>query len=204
MRRGLVVLGAVVVLASGCARSVVQPEAFDTTTTVHTSSSTTTSTTTAAPGAPGAPAAPGAGTTDVLDWDGVKYDYGQIVSASTTGAHGPMIEFDRWQVYLDGSGPIDAKSMTSEPIVAGNHDMPGVNTNPTIRRYRVAPDARLLLLANVEEICDDMSGTVPPEWTPFTMADLDSRAVPGIEQPQTALTFDSTGQVTRIRVSSSC
>lgn len=195
-------LGAVVVLASGCARSVqVQPGASDTTTTVHTSSSTTTSTTTAAPGGP---AAPGAGPVDVLDWDGVKYDYGQIVGASTTGAHGPMIEFDRWQVYLGGGEPVDATSMTSEPIVAGNHDMPGVNTNPRIRRYRVAPDVQLLLLANVEQICDDMSGTVPPEWTPFMMADLDSRAVPGIEQPQTALTFDATGQVTRIRVSSSC
>jgi len=69
---------------------------------------------------------------------------------------------------------------------------------------RLAPDAELLFLANVDEVCDFAQDTVAePVWQPFAAADLAAVAI-GAQLNQTALTFDADGGVARVRVSEAC
>ncbi len=112
-----------------------------------------------------------------------------------------IIDFDRVQAYL-GPDLQDATAFTSEPIIAGNSDSPIVNDNPQLRSYSVSPAAVILEMTNAPQACVSTEFPEMPQWT---QRSLDSLVFEGsLDGNQTALTFDSTGQVVQIRHSLGC
>ena len=177
------------------------PETVSTTGQATTSVPVTTTSTTARPATsmtkPAAdPPASSQAPTDSLDWDGVRWDFGAVLSVDTTAR---TIEFDRYTLYGD-----EAADLTSEPIVYGNTDMPYLNQNPATRRFALAEDAELLELLNEREAgnCDfEDRPDIDPIWGSISVVEL-ANIDPG--PTQTSLTFDAAGLVTRVRVSYGC
>lgn len=188
--RGISTLGrwalvaiAVVALASCEGDSAEREVADDTTTTTSSTSST-------------AGASP-------RDWDEVRFDFGDTLDVEQEGSD-LVIEFDRYQTY--GSNGTDglesAPDYMEEPILYGNTGVEWVNDNPKTRRYTMAPDGEIMILANGSDLCktvDEYSarwGVVPTDrflrnrmWEQFG---------------QDSVTFDRRGFVTRLRLSEGC
>lgn len=135
-----------------------------------------------------------------LDWDGVKFDWGEIESTTQQGGR-VVINFDRWQ--WDG---VDAPAMTEERIVFGNTDFGGTNDSPKLRSYVLALDVDLLEITNERDTspaCNDAGRADPPKWSHFAVTGLQN-ADPSLKSTQTSLTFSPVGEVTRIRISRGC
>ena len=165
-----------------------KPTTSSTSTTVETT--TTPAPTTTAPRSP-------------RDWDGIKWDFGQIMSV--TAGPDATIAFDRFTLS-DENGDISADAYESEPVIFGNTDVPYLNQNTETRDYTLAEGVEILYLANsfLAGGCEMDGSDVPaPDWSPMTLEEL-ANADAVVLGTQTSLTFSDAGFVERIRLSYSC
>ena len=165
-----------------------KPTTSSTSTTVETT--TTPAPTTTAPRSP-------------RDWDGIKWDFGQIMSV--TAGPDATIAFDRFTLS-DENGDISADAYESEPVIFGNTDVPYLNQNTETRDYTLAEGVEILYLANsfLAGGCEMDGSDVPaPGWSPMTLEEL-ANADAVVLGTQTSLTFSDAGFVERIRLSYSC
>lgn len=158
--------------------------------------STTTTPTTAATVAP-----------PPTDWDGIKWDLGRIVANPSTSAGITTIRFDRYSMLDDSGAPIAAVDLTKEPVVYANTDQPWENADARLRSYTLAPNARVVRLANAtaDAFCDPGVATedTQPDWQPMAPAAFRAGGS-AVTTAQTALTFNAEGQVTLVRLSYGC
>jgi hypothetical protein len=168
-----------------------------TSTTVASASTTTTTTTTIATGTTVAAAAAG-------EWDGARFDLGVITALSKVGAR-DAIALDRWSYTAPDGRRLDASSFDAEPIVAWWRSSPFVNVNPRTRTFVLAPDVQVQLVdpaGRATACAEPPPAAVPaPTWTSATVADLSEPANTGTVA---ILTYDDTGQVSRIRLTRGC
>lgn len=130
------------------------------------------------------------------DWEGQQYDFGIIRRVSQTDGRW-RLTFDREQIR-DAHGVRDGPTLAIEPVLIG--DPPGVqivNTSPKLRTFAVRPDVEILRLAP-SWTCENNLAS----WVPLSIEQL--AATPELGGGQDALTFDSAGQVVRIRLSRGC
>lgn len=141
-------------------------------------------------------------TIGALDWDGVHWDYGRIVSAEKRSGF-LVVGFDRQQLQT-ADGTQDANTFTTEPVLYGNTDAPNINANTKVRHYSADAGVEIVKLANpheTEPVCNDAGISSEPVWSPVS----ESQFLSGdYGTDQTALTFDSTGHLIRIRMSEGC
>lgn len=144
---------------------------------------------------------------EALDWDGAKFDAGEIVKVESDAAS-TILVFDRWSYdYGEYGTPTSGSGLTEEPIVAFNTDSPWTNDSATTRRLRLAPSAKFLVM-NAEPlatICDGDEIPPPPTWEKRPQSTIESFL--GSEEAssaQTTLTYGADGLVTQVRVSFSC
>lgn len=130
------------------------------------------------------------------DWEGQRFDFGVVRRVDNEG-RGWTLTFDRAQIR-DEHGVRDGPTLETEPIYIG--DTGGItvsNTNPRLRTFAVDPNAEVLLLSPKWSCANDQ-----PSWELITVEQLAS--APSALGGQDALTFDSSGQVTRIRLARGC
>lgn len=192
-------------------------------TTAPTSTTPATSPPSSTPGDPAAsttvPAGGSAGTDpaaagDPLDWDQARWDFGNLVTARRD-ATSVVISFDRYQVLgADGTAG-EGPSLTEEPLILANTDVPYLSTSSQLRDYRVAPNALIQVLTNAGDVCRGSFGEGPevgPAWEEITPAELVTLSSKGTdlapagfgEVAQDDLSFDGDGIVTQIRFLRGC
>ena len=187
---GLLVLG---LLAAGCGNDPATTSTAEATSTTHPNSSSTAITTPTSPPTTRA----GAG-----DWEGFHWDYGVIDRIDRTEDGKTRIVFDRGELPGATSNQ-SVGDFTEEPIVYGNTDLGMVNQNPKLRTY-VADDAvEVLRITNLRDTCADREDAAPARWGKVSV-DVVVDGSLWEEYRQVSLTFDVTGLVLRIRLSSGC
>ena len=163
--------------------------------TPSTAGGSTSTTTTAAPTTTGAP-----GGTDVGDFAGERFDFGEIKGVKRLGDR-VEISFNRQQLYADDGSLQSGTLFTSEPIVYGNTDVPYVDDSPKLRRFVLAPDARVLVIGTPVPCASD-EVVAQPTWNPMS---LDELVAGGWTQDlEDSLTFGADGHVTQVRLSTAC
>jgi hypothetical protein len=163
------------------------------TSTTHPNSSSTAMTTPTSPPTTRA----GAG-----DWEGFHWDYGVIDRIDRTEDGRTLIVFDRGELPGATSNQ-SVDDFTEEPIVYGNTDLGMVNENPKLRTY-VADDAvEVLRITNLRDTCADRDNPAKATWGKVTIDDVVDDSL-WDQYRQVSLTFDVTGRVLRIRLSSGC
>lgn len=131
---------------------------------------------------------------------GLRYDYGVVTAVRREADDQISVQFNRQQLHTD-DGLRSGTQLTAEPVVYGNSDVPWVDDNDRLRRYVLAPDAEVLRLADPAP-CGGGPEPAGPVWQSLGVRGLDSGALSG--RTQDALTFDETGRVSRVRLSTSC
>ena len=174
--------------------------------TATTSTSTSTTTLDGDAPTPTAPAsAPSTTPPSPLDWDGAKFDAGEIVAAQSDDA-GLILVVDRWGYYDESGTVVSGPQLTEEPVVAFNTDSPWTNESTKTRRFRVAASANYLVMDR-NPLATSCDGEEPPQPT-WTARPLDSiRDLPGSDDAlgaQTSFTYDANGLIDRIRISYAC
>ena len=138
------------------------------------------------------------------DWDGARFDIGVVTALTKVGAL-DAVALDRWSYTAPDGRLLDATSFDAEPIVAWWQASPFVNVNPRTRTFVLAPDVQVQLVdpAGRTTACVDPPPAAPqaPTWTPATVAALSDPANTGTVA---ILTYDETGQVTKIRLTRGC
>ncbi len=138
-------------------------------------------------------------TGSAMDWEGQRYDFGTIHSARVADDQ-LLISFDRMQLYEEDGTLHSGPTLSEEPIIVANTDMPFLNQSRALRTFSVAPDAMIKRLS-ADWTCGP-EGPAAPTWDEITFDDL---AAAGIgDDTQDSLTFDGYGQVVQIRLSRSC
>jgi hypothetical protein len=97
-----------------------------------------------------------------LDWDGGRWDVGNVVSINRD-ADRLVVILDRYQMYQNELGSDEyslraGKRLLREPFVVGNSDTPFVNDSSKLRRYELAADAKVEWISNVDKICTSLRG----------------------------------------------
>jgi hypothetical protein len=149
----------------------------------------------------------GAGTssTGALDWDGVRFDFGLLTGYASLDGQG-VITFQRIDLYSSGT-PVPAAQLTEEPVMFGNTDAPGEVVSSRERRFVLDPDVEILYLVNPNEVCPNAESDelAPPEWGTASVDDLVEHVDGGSPlTTQVSLTFNDSGLVERVRLSSAC
>jgi hypothetical protein len=138
------------------------------------------------------------------DWDGARFDLGVVTALTKVGAL-DAVALDRWSYTSPDGRLLDASSFDAEPIVAWWQASPFVNVNPRTRTFVLAPDVQVQLVdpAGRATACTDPPPATPPapSWTPATVAALSDPANTGTVA---ILTYNSSGQVSRIRLTRGC
>ena len=184
---------AVAVALAGCGERSATPVTTSPVTTTTTVASMTVTTTTTI-----------AGPTNLGDYKGQKFDGGFVKGVTRTG---PVVQisFDRYQVYVgqpDGQYVLrSGAELTTEPILFGNTDVPYVNDNPKLRTFTLAPDVTILRIADPVPCASD-DPRADPVWQSITVADLEGGSWK--DRQEDSLTFDPSGLVKQIRLSTGC
>ncbi len=137
---------------------------------------------------------------DVGDWEGQLYDFGVITAVNGSGGV-VSLEFNRQQLYADDGSLLSGPDFTEEPIVYGNTDVPYVDDSAQIRRFVLSPTARVIRIADPVP-CADGSGPADPVWEEITVDDLYRGA--WRDRTEDTLSFDLSGLVSQVRLSTSC
>lgn len=122
------------------------------------------------------------------DWDGARYDVGEIVTASDG-----TVQFDRWG-YLQGGGPaVDGADLEGLVLEFLRFDDPFTNVNPQLRTFSVAPYVRPMRLVNNLDLCDaEVVGIVEePRWELVSLADVTASLIHAVQ-------YDGAGQVVSV------
>lgn len=172
-----------------------------------TTSTTVPPTTTTTP--PPATTAPAPTTTlppqPVGDWDGARFDFGQVVGDGEVDEIYRTIELDRYSFEHPTLGLVDAAGFREEPITYWWLDEPFVNNNPSTREFVLAPNAELLVLSEEGEdvACDDPppSQLPRPVWEGVDISFLDTRAA---RRSIAIITYAENGAISRIRFTRGC
>lgn len=164
-----------------------------------------------------------------LDWDGGRWDVGNVVSINRE-ADRLVVILDRYQMYQSESGSDEftlraGKRLISEPFVVGNSDTPFVNESSKLRSYVLAADAKVQWISNVDQICASLQGggdnagvggfrqKPAPKFERWDVdrlvADsMDTEDLNGsgakYDGRQDVLTFNDSGQVVRLVFSHGC
>lgn len=131
-----------------------------------------------------------------IDWEGQTYDFGVVRRVARVGEVWHLV-FDREQIH-DVHGVRDGPTLEMEPVLIG--DPPGIrilNNSPKLRTFAVSPNVEILRLAPSWNCTTDL-----PSWVRINLDQL--AASPSTGGDQDALTFDTNGQVTRIRLARGC
>ncbi|MET0459388.1 MAG: hypothetical protein ABW195_09070 [Ilumatobacteraceae bacterium] len=140
----------------------------------------------------------------VGDWDGARFDAGTI-AAVTDVAGAAALSFDRYSYAVPGAGTVDAGGMQAEPVAAWWRQSPFSNVRAQLRTFVLAPDVEVLTLdeSGRAAACTDPPPATPPtpRWDTADDSALRGSAVAGAIA---TLTYSSTGQVTRIRLTHGC
>ena len=138
------------------------------------------------------------------DWDGARFDIGVVTAPTKVGAT-DAVALDRWSYTAPDGRLLDALTFDSEPIVAWWRASPFVNVNPRTRTFVLAPDVEVMLIdpaGRAAACAEPPPAAVPtPTWIPATVAALGDPANTGTVA---ILTYDDTGQITRIRLTRGC
>jgi len=162
-----------------------------------------------------------------LDWDGGRWDVGNVV-AFKRDSRGVIVVLDRYQMWQydqywisETTGPptLNAgKTLIRHPLVIGNTDTPFVNESSKLHSYRLADNAEVVRVANLDDICARFSGDADyQEPDPaFTHLDVDQLVAASVgtddlngsgakyDGRQDALTFGDAGRVVRVVFSGGC
>jgi hypothetical protein len=140
----------------------------------------------------------------VGDWDSARFDVGRITGMTTIDDF-PAIQFDRYSYQDPQAGPIDASGFDEEPVVYWWVEEPFVNQSTTVRRFVLAPEVEVLVLADTGE---DEACTTPrpdrlprPTWTTMEMSFLETD---NATQAYASLTYSDDGLVERVRFTRGC
>lgn len=126
------------------------------------------------------------------DWEGQRWDLGLISDVDL--AQG-TIEFDREQI-VDPNGTFQSgPTITSEPMIRRPSELKNENTR--LRTFVLGADLQLLRPTDLS----DCPTAAAADWKSFALADL--LAVRS-QDPQTALSFDQSGHVVRMRLFHTC
>lgn len=164
-----------------------------------------------------------------LDWDGGRWDVGNVMSINRDGDRLVVI-LDRYQMYQSQPGSDEyslraGKRLLREPFVVGNSDTPFVNDSSRLRSYVLAADANVEWISNVDQICasvrgdkenDGVSDTRQKAAPRFERWDVDRLVEDSLDAEdlngsgakydgrQDVLTFNDSGQVVRLVFSRGC
>jgi hypothetical protein len=140
----------------------------------------------------------------VGDWDDARFDVGRIAGMTKIDEF-PAIRFDRYSYQDPQSGPIDATGFDNEPVKYWWTNEPFVNQSTTVRRFVLAPDVEVLVLADAGE---DRACTTPqpdplppPTWTTVQPSFLDTE---NATQAFASLTYSEDGLVEQVRFTRGC
>ncbi|MGH3936234.1 MAG: hypothetical protein ACRDS1_14875, partial [Pseudonocardiaceae bacterium] len=98
-----------------------------------------------------------------LDWDGGRWDVGNVVSFERDG-QGVIVVLDRYQMWQFEEGWLSeppsappparyaGKTLIRYPLVVGNTDTPFLNESSKLHRYRLADNAEVVRVSNRDEI----------------------------------------------------
>lgn len=137
---------------------------------------------------------------DVGDYEGQLYDFGQVTGV--TGSGGVVrIDFNRQQLYAEDGSLLSGPDFNEEPIVYGNTDVPYVDDSPQIRRFVLSPSVRILRIADPVPCASDEDFS-DPVWQEITVDDLVEGA--WVDRLEDSLSFDQTGLVSQVRLSTAC
>jgi hypothetical protein len=134
------------------------------------------------------------------DFEGQRFDFGAIASAREHGGT-VSIEFNRQQVYLQDGSLVSGTQLTEEPVIYGSTDVPYVDQSPTLRRFVLAPDARVLRIADPIP-CASEEPMADPVWKELTPTDLVAGA--WHDRLMDSLSFGRDGLVHQVRLSAAC
>jgi hypothetical protein len=135
------------------------------------------------------------------DWDGAKYDAGTI-SARTKVGNLEAISFDRWSYTAPDGTRSDAPNLAAEPAVGWWQTSPFANVQVRNRTFVLAPDVEVLVL---DEAGRAAACTTPPPASPAVAWKPGDPSALGAQPDDIAvLTYSTTGQVTRIRLTHGC
>jgi hypothetical protein len=162
-----------------------------------------------------------------LDWDGGRWDVGNVVSFKRDG-QGVIVVLDRYHMWQydqywisETTGPptLNAgKTLIRHPLIFGNTDTPFVNESSRLYSYRLADNAEVVWVSNVDDIChsyfDGVDGVEPdPVFDNLDVDDLVAASVGAddlngsgakYDGRQDALTFNDAGRVVRLVFSGGC
>jgi hypothetical protein len=191
-RTALLALALLLVPLVGCGDDSSPSAAGDRpTTTTHDSGGTVVlATTTSVPGA----------ATDVGDYEGQRFDFGVITRAESVDGS-VWIEFNRQQLYREDGTLMSGTQLTEEPVLYGSTDVPYVDDSPKLRRFVLAPDARVLRIEDPIP-CASEPDQPPPVWSthrPDVLVEGAFRT-----RAMDSLTFGTDGRITQVRLSSAC
>lgn len=137
---------------------------------------------------------------DVGDYEGQRYDFGEITAVRREGS-GVVLIFNRQQVYTDDGSLVSGTDLTEEPVLYGNTDMPYVDQSKATRRFVLADDAVVLRIADPVPCASD-DEPAPPVWDELAIDELVSGAWK--DRLMDSLTFDARGRVSQVRLSTAC
>lgn len=164
-----------------------------------------------------------------LDWDGGRWEVGNVISINRDGDR-LVVSLDRYQMYQAQPGSDEyrlraGKRLLREPFVVGNSDTPFVNDSSRLRSYVLSADAKVEWISNVDQICASLrndkendsvsvAGLKPVPrfelWDVNRLLEnsLDAEDLNGsgarYDGRQDVLTFNDSGQVVRLVFSRGC
>jgi len=137
---------------------------------------------------------------DVGDFEGQRYDFGEIIEVRRDGRLVVVI-FNRQQVYTEDGSLHSGADLTSEPVFYGNTDMPYVDESKATRRFVLAEEAKVLRIADPVPCASD-ENPAEPIWDELSVDDLVAGA--WRDRLMDSLSFNADGKVGQIRLSTGC
>ena len=137
---------------------------------------------------------------DIGDFAGERFDFGELKGVQRSGGQ-VVISFNRQQLYAEDGSLQSGTQFTTEPIVYGNTDVPYVDDSPKVRRFVLAPDARVLVIGRPVPCASD-EVVAQPIWNAMSLDDF----VRGgwVDDLEDSLTFGPDGHLTQVRLSTAC
>ena len=138
--------------------------------------------------------------TDVGDYEGQLYDFGAITDVRTEGEV-VVVVFNRQQLYAEDGTLLSGRDFNEEPILYGSTDVPYIDDSATTRRFVLSPTVRVLRIADPVPCASD-DAPADPIWDELPVEDLLAGA--WLDRVMDTLSFDQTGVVSQVRLSTAC
>jgi hypothetical protein len=135
------------------------------------------------------------------DWDGATFDVGKVSARTKVGTQ-EAISFDRWSYTAPDGTLADGTHLKTEPAIGWWQTTPFSNVQVRNRTFVLAPNVQVMTL---DEAGRAAACTTPPPPTPaVTWKPSDLSALGADPDAMDVLTYSTTGEVTRIRITHGC